>query len=104
MLGASGSADTDVRQQGAISPPHRDGIGQRRRFVALIHRCFASGATIAKLNTEINACLADPKMRALTADLGGTVLPGSPGDFGKLVAEETDKWAKVVESSGAKPG
>jgi hypothetical protein len=42
-------------------------------------------------------------MKALLADLGGTVLAGSPADFGKLIAEETEKWGKVVKFSGAKP-
>jgi hypothetical protein len=42
-------------------------------------------------------------MKAQIAELGGTVLPGSPADFGKLVADETEKWAKVVKFSGAKP-
>ena len=58
---------------------------------------------IAKLNIEINAALADPKMKARLADLGGMVLAGSAADFGKLIAEETEKWAKVVKFSGAKP-
>jgi tripartite-type tricarboxylate transporter receptor subunit TctC len=58
---------------------------------------------IDKLNNEINAVLADPKTRERLADEGGTVLPGSPADFGKLIAEETEKWAKVVKFSGAKP-
>jgi tripartite-type tricarboxylate transporter receptor subunit TctC len=57
---------------------------------------------IAKLNAETNIALADPKMRARFADLSATVLPGSPADFGKLIAEETEKWAKVVKFSGAK--
>ena len=55
------------------------------------------------LNIEINAGLADSKLRARLADLGGTVIPGSPADFGKLVAEEIDKSGKVVRFSGAKP-
>ena len=58
---------------------------------------------IDKLNKEINAGLADPKMKASLADVGGTPLVGSPADFGKLIAEETEKWAKVVKFSGAKP-
>jgi tripartite-type tricarboxylate transporter receptor subunit TctC len=58
---------------------------------------------VAKLNNEINAGLADPKLRARLADLGGTVLAGSPADFSKLMAEETDKWAKVIKSAGIKP-
>ena len=58
---------------------------------------------VEKLNKEIDAGLANPKLRAQLADLGGTVLRGSAADFGKLVAEETKKWAKVVKFSGAKP-
>jgi tripartite-type tricarboxylate transporter receptor subunit TctC len=58
---------------------------------------------VDKLNKEINAGLADSGMKARLADLGGTVLPGSSADFGKLIAEETEKWAKVVKFSGAKP-
>jgi tripartite-type tricarboxylate transporter receptor subunit TctC len=57
---------------------------------------------IEKLNREINIALADPKMKAKLADLGGMIMPGSPADFGKIIAEETDKWAKVVKFSGAK--
>jgi tripartite-type tricarboxylate transporter receptor subunit TctC len=57
---------------------------------------------VEKLNGEINAALADTKMNARLADLGGTVLPGSPAEFGKLIADETEKWAKVVKFSGAK--
>jgi tripartite-type tricarboxylate transporter receptor subunit TctC len=51
---------------------------------------------IDKLNAEINAGLADPKMKARLADLGGTALVGSPAEFGKLIAEETEKWGKVI--------
>jgi tripartite-type tricarboxylate transporter receptor subunit TctC len=58
---------------------------------------------VNKLNNEISAGLADPKTKARLADLGGTVLAGSPSDFGKLIAEETEKWAKVVKFAGIKP-
>lgn len=57
---------------------------------------------VAKLNREINNALADPKMKERLAELGGTPIPGNPADFWKLHAAETDKWAKVVEFSGAK--
>jgi tripartite-type tricarboxylate transporter receptor subunit TctC len=60
-------------------------------------------AIVEKLNNEINAGLANPKLKAQLADLGGTVLPGPAADFGKLIAEETKKWAEVVKLSGAKP-
>ena len=55
---------------------------------------------IDKLNQEINAALADPKVKARLAELGGMLVPGSPADFGKLVAAETDKWAKVIKEGG----
>jgi tripartite-type tricarboxylate transporter receptor subunit TctC len=58
---------------------------------------------IDKLNKEINAALADPKIKARLADLGATVLAGSPADFGKLIVDETEKWAKVVTDRGIKP-
>jgi tripartite-type tricarboxylate transporter receptor subunit TctC len=58
---------------------------------------------IEKLNKEINAGLADPKLKARLADLGGTVIAGSPADFGRLLADETEKWAKVVKLAGMKP-
>jgi tripartite-type tricarboxylate transporter receptor subunit TctC len=51
---------------------------------------------IDKLNREINAALADPKMKARFAELGGTALPGTPADFSRLIADETEKWAKVI--------
>jgi tripartite-type tricarboxylate transporter receptor subunit TctC len=58
---------------------------------------------IETLNAEINAALADPKIKAQLADLGGTALPISPAAFGTLIAEDTDKWAKVVSFAGIKP-
>jgi tripartite-type tricarboxylate transporter receptor subunit TctC len=57
---------------------------------------------IDKLNNEVNAALADPKMKARLADVGGTALSGSPADFGKLIADETEKWAKVIKFAGIK--
>jgi tripartite-type tricarboxylate transporter receptor subunit TctC len=57
---------------------------------------------VDRLNKEINAILADPKMKARLVDLGGTVISGSPSDFGKLIADETEKWGKVVRHVGVK--
>ncbi len=58
---------------------------------------------VETLNREINVGLADPKMKARLADLGGTVLAGSPADFGRLVADETEKWGKVIRTASIKP-
>jgi tripartite-type tricarboxylate transporter receptor subunit TctC len=55
---------------------------------------------IDKLNKEINAGLADPKIKARLAELGGMLIPGTPAEFGKLVSDETDKWAKVIKTGG----
>jgi tripartite-type tricarboxylate transporter receptor subunit TctC len=67
----------------------------------------APGSTPAeivdRLNREINAALADPMMKSRLADLGGILIAGSPADFGKLIAVETDKWAKVIRSGNIKP-
>jgi tripartite-type tricarboxylate transporter receptor subunit TctC len=57
---------------------------------------------IAKLNQAINAGLASPVVKARLADLGMTVLSGSPADFGKLIADETEKWGKVIREAGIK--
>ena len=57
---------------------------------------------VDKLNREINAGLADPKIKARLADLGGDVLALSPADFAKLIADETEKWGKVVKFVGIK--
>jgi tripartite-type tricarboxylate transporter receptor subunit TctC len=58
---------------------------------------------VERLNKEINASLADPKFKARLADLGLTALTGSPADFGRLIADETEKWGKVVKFAGIKP-
>ena len=60
-------------------------------------------AILGMLNREVNAALADHTIKARIADLGGTVLPGSPAEFGKLIADETEKWGKVVRFAGIKP-
>ena len=56
---------------------------------------------IDRLNKTINEALADPGVQAKLAELGGTLIPGTPEDFGKVIASETDKWAKVVKATGA---
>jgi tripartite-type tricarboxylate transporter receptor subunit TctC len=61
------------------------------------------GEIIEKLNKEINAAVADPKIKARLADLGGTALAGSPADFAKLIADETEKWGRVIKFAGIKP-
>jgi tripartite-type tricarboxylate transporter receptor subunit TctC len=58
---------------------------------------------IERLNTEINAALADSRMRARLANFGGTVLGGSPADFGKIIADETERWGKVIRAANIKP-
>ena len=58
---------------------------------------------VDKLNKEINAALANPKMKAQLADLGGMVLALSPAEFGKLIADETEKWGKVIRAANIKP-
>jgi tripartite-type tricarboxylate transporter receptor subunit TctC len=58
---------------------------------------------VDKLNGEINAGIADPKIKARLANLGSTALAGSPGDFGKFIADETEKWGKVIRAANIKP-
>jgi tripartite-type tricarboxylate transporter receptor subunit TctC len=70
------------------------GLGAPRRT--------ASGI-VDRLSREVNAGLADPELRGKLAELGGTVVASSPAEFAKLIAEETEKWGKVVKFSGAKP-
>ncbi len=70
------------------------GVGAPKRTPAEI---------VERLNTEINAGLTDPKIKARLAELAGPVLPGSPADFGRLIAQETEKWGKVIKFAGIKP-
>jgi tripartite-type tricarboxylate transporter receptor subunit TctC len=70
------------------------GIGAPRNIPAEI---------VERLNKEVNAALADPTIKTWLADLGGTMLPGSPTDFGKLIVDETEKWAKVIRAANIKP-
>jgi tripartite-type tricarboxylate transporter receptor subunit TctC len=70
------------------------GVGAPKRTPAEI---------IEKLNNAINAVLTEPKNQVLLADQGGTAMLGSPADFGKFIAEETEKWAKVIKFAGIKP-
>jgi hypothetical protein len=67
-------------------------------------RCRSSPISLPPpgLNREIHEALADPKINARFAELGGTVLPGSPADFGKLIADETEKWGKVIRAANIK--
>src|SRR5215207_2368267 len=72
------------------------------QWVGLVAPKDLPPAIIQKLNSEINAALADRGIKARFADLGGTVLPGSPEDFGKLIRDETEKWAKVIRAANIK--
>src|SRR4051812_23787774 len=72
------------------------------QWVGLVAPKGTPPAIIEKLNAEINAGLADPNLKARFADLGGTVLPGSLEDFGKLIRDETEKWGKVIRAAHIK--
>jgi tripartite-type tricarboxylate transporter receptor subunit TctC len=69
------------------------------QWVGLVAPKDTPSNIIQRLNTEINAALADPTVKTRFADLGGMVLPGSPEDFGKLIRDETEKWAKVIQAA-----
>ena len=58
---------------------------------------------VEKLNKELNVALTDPNVKARLADLGGTVLPGSPTEFARHIADETEKWGKVIRAANIKP-
>jgi tripartite-type tricarboxylate transporter receptor subunit TctC len=72
------------------------------QWIGLVAPKDTPSMILEKLNIEINAALADPKIKARFTDLGGIVLPGSPADFGKLIAEETEKWGKVIRAANIK--
>ncbi len=73
------------------------------QWVGLVAPKDTPAEIIAKLNAEIGAGLADPKLKARFAELGGTVLPGSPADFGaSSFGDETEKWAKVIRAAKIK--
>ena len=71
-------------------------------FFGIVAPAKTPSAIVDKLNKEINAALADPKMKTRLADLGGMILAGSPADFRSLIAEETDKWGKVIRAANIK--
>jgi len=73
------------------------------QWVGLVAPKNTSSAIIEKLNAEINTALGDPATKARFADICGTVLPGSPADFGKLIGDETEKWGKVIRAAKIKP-
>jgi tripartite-type tricarboxylate transporter receptor subunit TctC len=72
------------------------------QWIGLVAPRDTPSTIIEKLNTEIKAALGDPKVKTRFADLGGMVLPGSPDDFGKLIRDETEKWAKVIRAANIK--
>jgi tripartite-type tricarboxylate transporter receptor subunit TctC len=72
-------------------------------FFGIVAPAKTPSAIVDMLNKEINAALADPKMKTRLADLGGMILAGSPADFRSLIAEETEKWGKVIRTANIKP-
>jgi tripartite-type tricarboxylate transporter receptor subunit TctC len=72
-------------------------------WYGLCARAGTPAGVIDRINKEVNAALSDPAMKARLADLGGIPIAGSPADFGKLIANETDKWAKVIRAANIKP-
>jgi tripartite-type tricarboxylate transporter receptor subunit TctC len=72
------------------------------QWVGLVAPTDTPPAIIEKLNAEINAGLADPKVKSRFAELGGMVLPGSPADYGRLIRDDTEKWAKVIQAASIK--
>ncbi|HEV3301156.1 MAG TPA: tripartite tricarboxylate transporter substrate-binding protein [Planctomycetaceae bacterium] len=100
-------------QERTFTPPESGASGPRRgesvpgyeasSFFGLGAPKNTPAEVIDKLNKEIDAGLADPKIKVRLADLDSTVLGGSPADFGKLITEETEKWGKVTRAGNIKP-
>ena len=83
---------------------HRDDADRIRTWSGVGAPKATPAEIVEKLNKEINAGLADPKIKARLADVGGTALSGSSADFAKLIVAETEKWAKVIRALNIKPG
>jgi tripartite-type tricarboxylate transporter receptor subunit TctC len=85
-------------------PPVRDFVPgyETTQWYGMAAPARTPAEIVGKLNREINAALADPGMKARLAAIGGEPLPGSAGEFGKLISEDTEKWAKVVRAAGIK--
>jgi len=71
--------------------------------LASVHPKARQRRSFQRLNTEINAGLSDPKLTARLGDLGGIPCPGTPAAFGKVIADETEKWRKVIRAANIKP-
>ena len=88
---------------GARSQPPSGRFPLRQYLFNQLNTARTPAEIIERLNVEINAALADPTLRARLIDLGGTAIGGSPADFGRLIAADTEKWAKVVKFANIKP-
>jgi tripartite-type tricarboxylate transporter receptor subunit TctC len=79
-----------------------ESMGSAMEIDAIASTPVTPADVVQSLNAAVNAALAEPAMTTRLAEMGGMVLAGSPADFGRLIAEETEKWAQVVQFSGAK--
>jgi len=98
-------ATTTARQQGLPDLPSVGDFVQgyeMNPWFGIVAPKNTPAEIVDKLNSEINASLGDPKIKARLAEFGGTALVGSPADFGKLIADETEKWGKVIRFAGIK--
>ena len=93
----------DDYQNVALKSADWSAVAARAEITVFNDHLTDSSAIIERLNTEINAGIGDAKFKARFAALGGTVMPGSPADFGKLIRDETEKWAKVIRAANIKP-